>query len=230
MDDGVPAEPAVDIGDPNTITSRTVLYVTMIAISGAAAAAAYRLRKVYARRWSSDVATGVAIASYIAIVVVAELILPSVDETLKGFPADTLWRFREASIGIPVPSYGRPSASDSARSRRGCLRASRSSRTGSASTKRHGPDAEAHDHHQREPSDTRPPPPRRCVAVSIAFDLAVAERLVDRAVAHQSDVRKNDPRRDFTQVNCARTACAHLRVHHTRRSATMATRTGKGER
>ena len=142
------------IGDPNTITSRTVLYVTMIAISGAAAAAAYRLRKVYARRWSSDVATGVAIASYIAIVVVAELILPSVDETLKGFPADTLWRFREASIGIPVPSYGRPSASDSARSRRGCLRASRSSRTGSASTKRHGPDAEAHDHHQREPSDT----------------------------------------------------------------------------
>ena len=88
------------IGDPNTISSRTVLYVTLIAISVAAAVAAYRLRKVYARRWSSDVATGVAIASYIAIVVVAGLILPSVHETPKGFPADTLWRFREASIGI----------------------------------------------------------------------------------------------------------------------------------
>jgi hypothetical protein len=31
---------------------------------------------------------------------VAQLILPAVHETPRGFPADVLWRFRVASLGI----------------------------------------------------------------------------------------------------------------------------------
>jgi predicted cobalt transporter CbtA len=41
----------------------------------------------------------VAGVAFLAIVAVAELVLPAVHETPAGFPADVLWRFRVASLG-----------------------------------------------------------------------------------------------------------------------------------
>lgn len=41
-----------------------------------------------------------AAALYIAVVAIAELLLPGVHETPRGFPADVLWRFRLASLGV----------------------------------------------------------------------------------------------------------------------------------
>jgi predicted cobalt transporter CbtA len=94
-----PANPP-SVGDPDTIGRRTALYLIMILISLLAAVAAVRLRALLAERWSPSTATLLAGAGYLVVVVVAGYALPSVQEVPKTFPAITLFRFREASIGL----------------------------------------------------------------------------------------------------------------------------------
>ncbi len=94
-----PANPP-SVGDPTTIGTRTVLYVTLVAISLLAALAAARLRLALARRVAADAAAGLALASYLAVVAAAGVSLPSVHEVPADFPATTLWEFRQASIGL----------------------------------------------------------------------------------------------------------------------------------
>src|SRR5271168_3459254 len=72
-----PANPP-SVGDPETITMRTQLYFSMIAISLAAM---------------------IAVAAYVAVVVIVGLALPSVNEVPEAFPAVVLWQFRMASLG-----------------------------------------------------------------------------------------------------------------------------------
>lgn len=92
-----PNPPAV--GDPDTIGERTALYLVMVWISILAAVAAVRLRRTLAQRRPAHVATGVAGVAYLVVVVVAGLALPGIHEIPGTFPATTLWRFREASVG-----------------------------------------------------------------------------------------------------------------------------------
>jgi uncharacterized membrane protein YidH (DUF202 family) len=97
-----PANPP-SIGDHETITRRSVLYLVMIAISVIAAVAAVRIQGRLRRRGASGwtpVAAG--IASYLAVVIGAALALPGVHEVPATFPAETLWRFREASVGMQL--------------------------------------------------------------------------------------------------------------------------------
>lgn len=94
-----PANPP-SIGNPATLTNRTVLYVAMIAISILAAIAAGRVRRAFRPRLQGFNAAIAGGAALIAIIAIAELILPAVHETPPGFPADVLWRFRVASLGI----------------------------------------------------------------------------------------------------------------------------------
>jgi predicted cobalt transporter CbtA len=94
-----PANPP-SIGDPATISKRTLLYATMMGSSLLAALAAVRLRTTLARRREGGTATLLACGLYLAIVVAAGLALPGIDEVPRTFPATTLWRFREASIGM----------------------------------------------------------------------------------------------------------------------------------
>jgi hypothetical protein len=94
-----PASPPA-VGDPDTITRRTLLYLTMIAISVLAAIAAVRLRRTLVRRLAPYVATVFAIATYGLVVLAAGLVLPAVDEVPATFPADTLWDFRAASVAV----------------------------------------------------------------------------------------------------------------------------------
>ena len=96
-----PANPP-SVGDPDTITKRTVLYLFMILISLLAAIAAVRLRGVLAERWSGTTATLVAAASFLVVVIVAGALLPPIQEVPKAFPAVTLFRFREASVGMQL--------------------------------------------------------------------------------------------------------------------------------
>lgn len=94
-----PANPPT-IGNPDTIDRRTILFVVMILISILTlVAAAYIRRELLPRlgSWNATIVAGVAFALTIAV---AELILPAVHETPAGFPADVLWRFRIASLGI----------------------------------------------------------------------------------------------------------------------------------
>jgi uncharacterized membrane protein YidH (DUF202 family) len=94
-----PANPP-SVGDPDTIGRRTELYLAMIVCSLLAAVAALRVRAWLAARRDPTTATVVAGVSYLAVVVAAALILPGIHEVPRSFPATTLWRFREASIGM----------------------------------------------------------------------------------------------------------------------------------
>ena len=94
-----PANPPT-VGDPATIDRRTAAFVAMIAITILAFVAAARIRRGLLARlgaWNAGIAAG---AAFIAVVALAELILPAIHETPAGFPADVLWRFRIASLGI----------------------------------------------------------------------------------------------------------------------------------
>lgn len=96
-----PANPPA-VGDPATIGKRTTLYIVMIAISISAAVAAVRIRAWSRKRWPGSTATLLGAAAYLVAVVVAGIALPAVHEAPSAFPAETLWRFREASIGTQL--------------------------------------------------------------------------------------------------------------------------------
>jgi predicted cobalt transporter CbtA len=96
-----PANPP-SVGDPDTITKRTAVYLVMILVSLLAAIAAVRLRKLLTERWSGSTSTLVAGAGYLVVVVIAGFALPSIHEVPKAFPAETLFRFRESSIGMQL--------------------------------------------------------------------------------------------------------------------------------
>jgi hypothetical protein len=96
-----PANPPT-VGNPDTIDKRTLLFLAMIAISVLAAIAAARIRRDLLTRTSAWNAALLAVAAFIAIVAIAQLILPAVHETPPGFPADVLYRFRLASLGISL--------------------------------------------------------------------------------------------------------------------------------
>jgi hypothetical protein len=72
----------------------------MIAITILAAIAATRIRRDLLPRlggWNAGIA---AAALLLGLIAAAELILPGVHEVPTGFPADVLWRFRIASLGV----------------------------------------------------------------------------------------------------------------------------------
>jgi hypothetical protein len=94
-----PANPPT-IGNPDTISKRTALYFLMIAISILAAIAARRIWRAGITRLGAWNAALVAAAAFLVVIGAAELVLPRIHETPPGFPADVLYRFRLASLGI----------------------------------------------------------------------------------------------------------------------------------
>jgi len=94
-----PANPP-SVGAPETIGYRTELYFLMVLISLAAAVAAIMLgRRLIARHGGWNAAL-IAAGGFLAVIVVAQLLLPGINEVPDGFPADLLWRFRVVSFGI----------------------------------------------------------------------------------------------------------------------------------
>ncbi|MFI9592626.1 CbtA family protein [Nonomuraea sp. NPDC052265] len=94
-----PANPPA-VGDPDTIGSRTLLYVVMVLVGLAAIAIAVATaRRITAGPWARWVG---AVAAFLVPVVAAWWLLPTVDEVPDGFPATLLWQFRLASIGTQL--------------------------------------------------------------------------------------------------------------------------------
>lgn len=94
-----PANPPA-IGEPATIGVRTGLYFSMIAISILAMLAAGSLTRLLSSRLGDWNAALAGIATFLAMVGAAALLLPPIDEVPAAFPAATLWSFRLASLGI----------------------------------------------------------------------------------------------------------------------------------
>jgi predicted cobalt transporter CbtA len=95
-----PNPPAV--GAEDTIGRRTLLYLSMVWISIFAAIAAVRIRRAAAERWSGSTAMLGALASYGVVVLAAGRALPTVDEVPRTFPPETLFDFRQASVGMQL--------------------------------------------------------------------------------------------------------------------------------
>jgi hypothetical protein len=95
-----PANPPA-VGDPDTIVARTLLYVVMVAISLLALLAAARVGRGLRRgpAWGRPVA---GVGTFIATVAVAFLILPGAGKAPPDFPAELLWDFRIASLGVQL--------------------------------------------------------------------------------------------------------------------------------
>lgn len=95
-----PANPPA-VGNPDTITTRTLLYFAIVGISLAAAVLAVRVRRLLAQR-GTGAATVAGVASFVVIVLVAGLALPSVQDVPADFPAVTLWEFRQATVATQL--------------------------------------------------------------------------------------------------------------------------------
>jgi predicted cobalt transporter CbtA len=87
------------VGDPDTITERTVLFAIMLAWSCVATFAAYRLSvHLRARGVPDDRRLPVIGVLYIALIGAALLLLPASPDAVDA-PATLIWRFRTASLG-----------------------------------------------------------------------------------------------------------------------------------
>jgi predicted cobalt transporter CbtA len=96
-----PASPPA-VGNPDTLASRTALFLIMIAISIAALTLAVGLARRLAARvgaWNAAIVAGVA---FVAIIAAAQLVLPDFNEVPAQFSSDMLWRFRMASLGMQM--------------------------------------------------------------------------------------------------------------------------------
>jgi predicted cobalt transporter CbtA len=91
-----PNPPAV--GDPDTITRRTVTYLLTLVIGLLAVWAGVALSR-WAARYGDVARLAGGVAGLVGTVVAAYLILPGINEVPESFPATLLWQFRFASLG-----------------------------------------------------------------------------------------------------------------------------------
>ncbi len=91
-----PATPPA-VGNADTIGSRTTQYFVMLAISVLAMIAAVLLFRKLLERFGTYTAVLVSAGAYLAVVILAAALMPTVNE-IGDFPADTLWYFRRGSL------------------------------------------------------------------------------------------------------------------------------------
>jgi hypothetical protein len=96
-----PANPPA-VGHPDTIGRRSALYLLMVLISVLAAVGAVLVGRPSVARLGRWNAILLGTGTFVAVVAVASLVLPSIDEVAGDFPASVLWRFRLASVGTQL--------------------------------------------------------------------------------------------------------------------------------
>lgn len=95
-----PNPPAVSLDE--TIRQRTLLYLLVVVLSAAMLAAAVWLGRSLLERFGAWSATLIAAASYVVSIAIVMPVMPTIDETPDGFPADVLYEFRLYSLGTQV--------------------------------------------------------------------------------------------------------------------------------
>ena len=100
-----PANPPA-VGEPDTIAFRTGLYLLMMLISLGAVVFAVAVGRRLEQRHSALNATLIGTGVFIGIVVIAQIVLPDINEVPADFPASVLWKFRMASLGMQAVTWG----------------------------------------------------------------------------------------------------------------------------
>jgi predicted cobalt transporter CbtA len=96
-----PANPPA-VGNPDTISQRTGLYLAMVVASVLLAVGTTYLGQRLTSRlgaWNAALAAG---AVFVVAVAIVQLLLPSINEVSNSFPATVLWDFRVASLGTQL--------------------------------------------------------------------------------------------------------------------------------
>src|SRR6516165_4276661 len=96
-----PANPP-SVGQPETIGYRSELFFFMILISLAALVLAIMIARGLTPRYGYWNAAFLSAAVFIGIIVIAQLLLPNINEVPDQFPVAVLWRFRIVSLGIQL--------------------------------------------------------------------------------------------------------------------------------
>lgn len=96
-----PAAPP-GVADPDTITERTLLYLTTVAISLLALVSAWRAARSVPKHAPSWLRPTTGLAVFAGIVAIVCIELPAVGGTADRFPPDLLWNFRLTSLGVQV--------------------------------------------------------------------------------------------------------------------------------
>ena len=94
------------VGDPSTIGMRTALFFTMIGLSLAAMVIALLLARRFVLRvgaWRAWLGAG---ALFLVLTVLAQTVLPDINEIPGHFPAVLLWRYPVAAFGIHAVMWG----------------------------------------------------------------------------------------------------------------------------
>jgi predicted cobalt transporter CbtA len=94
-----PAQPPA-VGDPDTITQRTVEYFGFIAISVAFAVGAVYVARGLRERLGGANAVLAAVGAYMVAIGLVAWSLPASEAVPAGFDASVLWRFRMAALGV----------------------------------------------------------------------------------------------------------------------------------
>ncbi len=96
-----PANPPA-VGNHDTISQRTGLYLAMVVASVLlAVAVTYLGQRITSRvgAWNAALTAG---AAFVVTVALVQFLLPTINEVPDGFPATVLWDFRVASLGTQL--------------------------------------------------------------------------------------------------------------------------------
>ena len=96
-----PANPPA-IGNADTISQRSTLYLAMVVASVLLAVAATYLGRRLTSRLGAWNAALLATAVFVVGVAVVQFLLPTIDEVPDTFPATVLWEFRVAALGTQL--------------------------------------------------------------------------------------------------------------------------------
>lgn len=100
-----PASPPASTFD-DTIAYRSGVYFVMLALSVVVTLGALFVRRQLIPRYGQWQASMIAGVAYVVVLFVLFLLMPALRETPEGFPADAMWDFRMASIGIHAVIWG----------------------------------------------------------------------------------------------------------------------------
>jgi predicted cobalt transporter CbtA len=92
-----PANPPA-VGDPDTITQRTWLWLAAVVLGLAAVAVGVYVARLVSARSSLGVRIGAPVLAFLVIVGLGYVLLPGINEVGADFPATLLWEFRLSSL------------------------------------------------------------------------------------------------------------------------------------